>query len=64
MPLAEPPMTADEVAAYLRTSAWSVVKLCREGKLRAAKPGRAWLITHADFEAYLEEHSNQKADVA
>jgi excisionase family DNA binding protein len=46
-------LTASEAAARLRVGTFQVVELCREGKLRATKPGRMWLILPADLEAYI-----------
>jgi excisionase family DNA binding protein len=46
-------LTAGEVADRLRVGTYQVVELCREGKLRATKPGKMWLILPADLEAYI-----------
>lgn len=51
-------LTAPEVADVLRVDAWAVVKLCREGKLSATKPGKKWLITPAALEAYIAAGRN------
>lgn len=62
--MSRPPefLTAAETADILRTSPWVVVKLCREGALRATKPHKSWLITPADLDAYLAEHANDRAE--
>lgn len=46
-------LTCAEVADVLRVRPWEVSRLCKEGKLRAVKPGKAWLIAPADLEAYI-----------
>ncbi|WP_158546618.1 helix-turn-helix domain-containing protein [Haloferax sp. Atlit-4N] len=48
-----PFLTANEVAPRLRMRSYEVARLCREGKLRATKPGKTWLILHEDLEAYI-----------
>lgn len=37
----------------LRIGTYQVIELCREGKLRATKPGKSWLIRSEDVEAYI-----------
>ena len=55
-------LTAAEVAEKLRMKGpWQVVKWCRNGELRAIKPGKTWLITAVDLDAFLESRSNQRA---
>jgi excisionase family DNA binding protein len=51
-------LTAPEVAKVLRIDVWQAVKLCREGKLPATKPGLKWLITPADLQAYIDAGRN------
>lgn len=55
-------MTAAEVALKLRVRPWFVTERCRSGAIRATKPGKTWLISAADFAAYLERHANRPAD--
>jgi len=52
-------LTAAEVAAKLRVTPWFVTERCRSGAIRASKPGKSWLISWADVEAYLDQHSNR-----
>lgn len=56
-----PYLTASEVAPLLRVGTYQVVVLCREGKLRATKPGKTWLITREDVEAYIAAGYNDQA---
>lgn len=56
-----PFLTALEVAPMLRMTGVEVVRLCREGKLRATKPGKAWLILPADVSAYINAGYNDQA---
>lgn len=53
-----PFLTASEVADILRIELWAAVKLCREGKLAATKPGKQWLIAPADLDAYIAAGRN------
>lgn len=55
-------LTAIEAAAVLRISPAHVVSLCRDGHLRANKPGKLWLISEADLRDYIERGTNA-ADV-
>lgn len=57
-------LTAPEVAEVLRVDVWAVVKLCRDGKLVATKPGQKWLITPAALEAYLASGLNTSDQVS
>lgn len=53
-----PFLTANEVAPLLRIRGIEVVRLCREGKLRATRPGKTWLILPEDVEAYIASGYN------
>jgi excisionase family DNA binding protein len=53
-------LTAEEVADVLRIGPYQVIKLCREGRLPASKPGKSWLIDPESVRDYLAEHSNQR----
>lgn len=53
-------LTTDEVATRLRTSRRQVTILCAEGKLRASKSGRQWLIAEADLQDYLDATANRR----
>ena len=55
-------LTASEVADVLRMTAYEVSRLCREGKIKATRPGRAWLISRAALDDYIAAASNE--DVA
>jgi excisionase family DNA binding protein len=58
-------LTTEEVATILRLKgAYRVVELCREGTLRATRPGGQWLIAPADLDAYIASGSNQPQDAA
>lgn len=52
----EPPrfLTASEAADILRLTRWQVVNLCRDGKIRATKPFKQWLINPEDLEAAID----------
>ena len=54
-------LTVAEVADIMRIGPWQVATWCREGKLRASKPGKAWLITPDAVEEFLAAHSNEAA---
>ena len=54
-------LTVAEVADILRIGPWQVTKWCRSGKLRASKPGNAWLIRSDAVDELLAEHSNEAA---
>lgn len=53
-------MVAAEVAPILRVTEFEVARLCREGLLKASKPGRSWLIDPTDLQTYIDSHSNQQ----
>lgn len=57
-------LTAPEVARVLRIKPWAVVRLCREKKLTATKPGQQWLITPADLQAYIDAGRNTDEQVS
>lgn len=52
-------LTAAEVAPVLRITPYAVSELCRTNALRASKPGKSWLITPADLEAYIAAGRNR-----
>jgi len=47
-------LTVEQVAAYLQLSKMTVYKYIREGRLPAAKIGKAYRIRRSDVEAFLE----------
>lgn len=47
-------LTATEAAEVLRMTPYEVARLCREGSIRASRPGRAWLIRPDAIRAYVE----------
>lgn len=51
-------MTAAEVAVIVREKPITVAKWCRQGKLRATRPGRGWRIARADLDEFLAAHRN------
>ena len=57
-------LTAEEVAAQLRTTPITVVRLCREGKLPATKPAGKWLIQQDDLDAHLEARRNDHKEAS
>jgi excisionase family DNA binding protein len=57
-------LTAEDVAEVLRVGVFTVVGLCRDGKIRASKPGKSWLIDPAAVQEYLDAHRNQPAESA
>ena len=54
-------LTPAEVASLLRVEPITVIRACRAGKIRAARPGKTWLITPEAIEQYLAAHSNEGA---
>ena len=54
-------LTVREAAEVLHVKAGEVRIYCAEGRLKASKPGRTWLIAEDDLYAYIEAHSNQAA---
>lgn len=47
-------LTAAEVADILRIKPWEVSRLCKEGVIKARKPGLKWLISPDALQAYIE----------
>lgn len=56
--MSRPLLTAAEVAERLRTTPSVIVRDCRDGKIRATKPNRSWLITEEALADYLAAHEN------
>lgn len=52
-------MTPAEVAAEMRVSVDTVLRLVRSGRLRGHKFGKQWRIALADLEAYLAASSSR-----
>jgi excisionase family DNA binding protein len=46
-------LTADEAAEILRVTVTTIKKMCADGRLPAAKVGRAWRLNRDDVLAYL-----------
>ena len=46
-------MTVEEVAEYLRVHFQTVLKLLRDGSIRAQKVGRSWRILKSEVDKYL-----------
>ena len=46
-------MTVEEVAKYLRVHFQTVLKLLRDGSIRAQKVGRSWRILKSEVDKYL-----------
>lgn len=55
-------LTAIEAADVLRVGPWTVIKLCRDGKIPATKPVKSWLIAETDLDAYLADASNRTSE--
>ena len=47
-------MTVEEVAKYLRVHFQTVLKLLREGTIKAQKVGRSWRILKSEVDKYLK----------
>ena len=47
-------LTAKEVAGILRLNDQTVLRYVREGKLKAIKVGKQYLVKEADLQAYLD----------
>lgn len=52
-------LTTKEVAVRLSRTETSVRRMCFDGKLRATKDGRQWLVLEDDLEDYLNAKSNR-----
>lgn len=52
-------LTTEQVAERLHRSEPSVRRLCFEGKLRATKDGKRWLVLEDDLADYLNAKSNR-----
>ena len=52
-------LTTDQVAERLHRSEHSVRRMCFDGKIRATKDGRQWLILEDDLADYLNTNSNR-----
>ena len=50
-------MTVEEVAKYLRVHFQTVLKLLRDGSIRAQKVGRSWRILKSEVDKYLRGES-------
>ena len=48
-------LTADEAAAYLQLSSFTVKRKARAGDIPAAKAGRAWRFLRTDLDAWLRQ---------
>jgi len=53
--------TVIEAAKILRVTEWEMRLRCQDGRIKASKPGKSWLIAESDLLAYVEAHSNQRA---
>jgi len=50
-------MTVEQVAAYLQLNKLTVYRYIREGRIPAARLGKAYRIRKADVDAFLERHT-------
>jgi len=50
-------MTVDQVAAYLQLNKLTVYRYIREGRIPAARLGKAYRIRKADVDAFLEQNT-------
>lgn len=48
-----------EVAEILRTTPRSVERLIKNNKLKASRPGRAWLVHPDDLQRFLDNTTNR-----
>lgn len=53
-------LSAAQAAEILHVTPWRVTEACRSGELKAAKPGKSWLIAPVDLMAFIDSHSNQQ----
>lgn len=51
--------TAKEAARALKISEYTVIRLIKDGDLRASKIGNSWRIRHSDLQAYIDARSNK-----
>lgn len=54
-------LTVKEVAAYLRVSGMTVIRMIKAGRLEAIRPGRAWRVKAASVHA-LDSNSPKEGD--
>jgi len=50
-------MTVEQVAAYLQLNKLTVYRYIREGRIPAARLGKAYRIRKSDVDAFLERHT-------
>ncbi len=55
-------MDCEQVATILQCSVTHVQKLIREGKLKAYRPVRAYLIAPEDLDAFIKSAANTQQD--
>ena len=46
-------LSVDEAASYLRVSSGHVMRMARAGVLEGFKPGRSWVFTREQLDAFL-----------
>jgi excisionase family DNA binding protein len=56
-------LTVDEAAAFLRCSPDTVKRQAREGRLPAAKIGRAWRFRRTDLDRWLAEGGTRREEL-
>ena len=49
-----------EIAARLGKATATVLRWIRDGRLKATRPGREWLVEEKDFQEFLQRRSNQQ----
>lgn len=53
-------LTPKEIGEVLNVSGRTIIRLIEAGDLKAVKVGSSWRVLKSDFQAYLDENSNQK----
>ena len=55
-------LTTEEIAEALRVHKVTIVRWIREGKLKAKKVGRRWLVNVDDYNGFVENNSLSSED--
>jgi excisionase family DNA binding protein len=58
---ADPVLTIDELAVYLKLSKSTLYKLAQEGKVPGQKVGKHWRFKRDTIDAWLDESTAKKA---
>ena len=60
--IADPVMTIDDLAQYLKLSTSTLYKLCAEGKVPGQKIGRHWRFRRDTIDAWLDDRRSVSAN--